>query len=65
MAHELRNLAGQPRETLAIFLVGALVSALFFAGLFLFFKWRERRRRGSPPVQELSGRGPKKRRRRR
>jgi hypothetical protein len=65
MAHELRNLAGQPRETLAIFLVGALVSALFFAGLFLLFKWREKRRRGTPPVQGPSARGPKKKRRRR
>lgn len=65
MAHELRNLAGQPRETLAIFLVGALVSALFFAGLFLLFKWREKRRKGTPPVQGASAREPKKKRRRR
>jgi hypothetical protein len=65
VAHELRNLVGQPRETLAIFLVGALVSAVFFAGLFLFFRWREKRRRGAPPAQRSAARPAKKTRRRR
>jgi hypothetical protein len=64
VAHEIRNLIGQPRETLAIVLVGALVSAVFFAGLFLFFRWRERRRRSAPPVQGPAGRQAKKRKRR-
>lgn len=65
MAHELRNLAGQPRETLTIFLVGALVSAVIFAGLVLFFRWREKRRRGALPVQGLVAPRAKKKRRRR
>jgi hypothetical protein len=64
VAHELRNLVGQPRETLTIFLVGALVSAVFFAGLFLFFRWREKRRRGAPPVLGLAARQARKKRRR-
>jgi uncharacterized membrane protein len=64
VAHELRNLVGQPRETLAIALVGALVSVVFFAGLFLFFRWRERRRRGAPPVQGAATRQAKQRKRR-
>jgi len=64
MAHELRDLAAQPRETLTIILVGALVSAVFFACLFLFLKWRDKRRRGTSPVQELISRQAKKRRRR-
>ena len=65
VVHELRNLAGQPRETLTIVLVGALVSAVFFAGLFLFFKWREKRRRATPRVQGLTARSAKKKRKRR
>jgi hypothetical protein len=65
MAHELRNLAGQPRETLTIFVVGALVSAVFFAGLYIFFRWREKRRRAAPPVQGLAARPAKRKRRRR
>jgi hypothetical protein len=65
MSHELRNLAGQPPETLAIILVGALASAVFFAGLFLFFKWRHRHRRSAPPVQAVTARPAKVKRRRR
>jgi hypothetical protein len=65
MAHELRTLAGQPRETLTIILVGVLVSALFFAGLFLFFKWRDKRRKHASPEHGPSARRPKKKRRRR
>lgn len=65
MAHELRNLVGPPRETSTTFLVGALASAVFFAGLFLFFRWRERHRKVAPPVQGLAARQAKEKRRRR
>lgn len=65
MAHEFRNLAAQPRETLTIILVGALVSAVFFVGLALFFKWRDKRRRGSSSVQGFASRQAKAKRGRR
>jgi Flp pilus assembly protein protease CpaA len=65
MAHEFRHLAAQPRETLTIILVSALVSAVFFVGLFLFFKWRDKRRRGASSGQGFAVRQAKAKRRRR
>jgi uncharacterized membrane protein len=65
MAHEFRNLAAQPRETLTIILVGALVSAVFFVGLLLFFKWRDKRRRGVSSVQRFAARQARTKRGRR
>lgn len=65
MTHEFRNLAAQPRETLTIILVGALVSAVFFVGLFLFFKWRDKRRRQAASVQGFTARQARTKRGRR
>jgi hypothetical protein len=65
MALQLQHVVGQPRETLTIVIVGAVVSAAFFAGMFLFFRWRERRRRGTPLARGLQARQAKKKRRRR
>lgn len=65
MTHEFRNLAAQPREVLTIILVGALVSAVFFVGLFLVFKWRDKRRRGASSVQGFTARQARTKRRRR
>jgi hypothetical protein len=65
MAHEFRNLAAQPRETLTIIFVGALVSAVFFVGLFFLIKWRDKRRRGASSVQGFASRQARTKRGRR